>query len=109
MNARPTVEYLDTTHGEEMTELNLTDSATVLTAMTEIIEEIAGPRSVEITREAEFDANLGVDSLTMVEIIVVAEERFDITIPDSAFADLTSVGDAVDFITESVKSSKASA
>lgn len=92
-----------------MTELNLTDSATVLTAMTEIIEEIAGPRSVEITREATFDGTLGVDSLTMVEIIVVAEERFDIRIPDSAFAEMTTVGAAVDYITESVKRAKASA
>ncbi|NQU37818.1 MAG: acyl carrier protein [Actinobacteria bacterium] len=91
-----------------MTELNLTDSATVLTVMTEIIEEIAGPRPEAITRDATFDGTLGVDSLTMVEIIVVAEERFDIKIPDSAFADMTTVGQAVDFITESV-SAKASA
>lgn len=92
-----------------MTELNLTDSTTVLKTLTEVIEEIAGPRSVEITRDAAFDADLGLDSLTMVEIIVVAEERFDIKIPDSAFADMTTVGEAVDFIAESVKQAKASA
>jgi acyl carrier protein len=47
--------------------------------------------------------------LTMVEIVVVAEERFGIEIPDSAFAEMTTVGDAVDYITESVKNDKASA
>ncbi len=92
-----------------MTDVNLTDSTIVLNTLTEVIEEIAGPRSVAITREAAFDADLGLDSLTMVEIIVVAEERFDIKIPDSAFADMTTVGEAVDFITESVKAAKASA
>lgn len=92
-----------------MTDINLTDGTTVLTTLTEVIEEIAGPRSVAITREASFDADLGLDSLTMVEIIVVAEERFDIKIPDSAFAEMTTVGEAVDYITESVKAARTTA
>ena len=50
-----------------MSDINLTDSTTVLATLTEVIEEIAGPRSVAITREAAFDADLGLDSLTMVE------------------------------------------
>ena len=38
-----------------------------------------------------------------------AEERFDIKIPDSAFAEMTTVGEAVDFIIESVKAARTSA
>lgn len=92
-----------------MSDINLTDSATVLATLAEVIEEIAGPRRVAITRDATFDADLGLDSLTMVEIIVVAEERFDIRIPDSAFAEMTTVGEATDFIVDTVEKSKASA
>jgi acyl carrier protein len=90
-----------------MTEINVTDRATILVAMRDIIEEVAGPRKNPITAEATFDADLDLDSLTMVEIIVLAEEKFDVRIPDSAFGDLTTVGDAVDFIAD--KTSQASA
>lgn len=83
-----------------MSEINLTDNAAILAAMAEIIEEVAGPRKVAITPTATFDADLDLDSLTMVEIIVLAEEKFDVRIPDSAFGDLTTVGDAVDFIAD---------
>lgn len=81
-----------------MSDINLTDNAAILAGMAEIIEEIAGPRKNPIVAGATFDADLDLDSLTMVEIIVAAEERFDIRIPDSAFAELTTVGDAVEFI-----------
>jgi len=94
---------------KHMTDINLTDATTVLATLTEVIEEIAGPRSVAITRGAAFDADLGLDSLTMVEIIVVAEERFDIKIPDSAFVEMTTVGEAVDFIADSVTAARTTA
>lgn len=83
-----------------MADINLTDNSQILAAMAEIIEEVAGPRKVEITRDATFDADLDLDSLTMVEIIVLAEEKFDVRIPDAAFGELNTVGDAVDFIAE---------
>ena len=63
----------------------------------------------DVQLDKSFTEDLDVDSLAMVEIIVVAEERFDIKIPDSAFAEMTTVGEAVDFITDSVKAAKASA
>lgn len=91
-----------------MNDINLTDSNEILSGLAEIIEEIAGPRKNPIVLAASFDADLDLDSLTMVEIIVAAEERFDIRIPDAAFAELTTVGNAVDFIARSA-AEKASA
>jgi acyl carrier protein len=81
-----------------MTDINLTDTNAILGAMAEIIDEIAGPRKNPVTLEATFDQDLDLDSLTMVEIVVVAEEKFDIKIPDSAIADMKTVGDAVSYI-----------
>jgi acyl carrier protein len=36
----------------------------------------------------------------MVEVVVAAEERFDVTIPDEDVKHLKTVGDAVDYILE---------
>ena len=91
-----------------MSDINLTDTNAILAGLAEIIDEIAGPRKNPVVLEASFDADLDLDSLTMVEIIVAAEERFDIRIPDAAFAELTTVGNAVEFIARSA-AEKASA
>jgi acyl carrier protein len=39
----------------------------------------------------------------MVEVVVAAEERFGIKIPDEKVTDLATVGDAVNFIIEAAK------
>jgi acyl carrier protein len=39
----------------------------------------------------------------MVEVVVAAEERFGVKIPDEKVADLATVGDAVDFIVSAAK------
>jgi len=44
------------------------------------------------------DKDLDVDSLTMVEVVVACEERFEVRIPDEALEGLKTVGDAVDYI-----------
>ena len=45
-----------------------------------------------------FTEDLDVDSLSMVEVVVAAEERFGVKIPDDQVAGLATVGDAVNFI-----------
>ena len=49
--------------------------------------------------EAAFDKDLDIDSLTMVEVVVACEEKFGVRIPDEALEQLTTVGDAVNYIT----------
>jgi acyl carrier protein len=45
-----------------------------------------------------FTDDLDVDSLSMVEVVVAAEERFGIKIPDDEVTKMATVGDAVNFI-----------
>jgi len=73
----------------------------VLQGLTEVLEEVSGVAPEKVTREAIFDFDLDIDSLTMVEVVVACEERFDVRIPDEALEKLRTVGEAVDYITTS--------
>ncbi|MDX6288163.1 MAG: acyl carrier protein [Frankiales bacterium] len=78
-----------------MAELNDTE---ILTGMAEIIEEVTGVPAADVQPQRAFVDDLEIDSLSMVEILVAAEERFGVRIPDEAARDLRTVQDAVDFI-----------
>ena len=45
-----------------------------------------------------FTDDLDIDSISMMTIVVNAEEKFDVKIPDEEVKNLQTVGDAVDFI-----------
>ena len=70
----------------------------VLAGLTEILDEIAGIPAANVSPEKSFTDDLDVDSLSMVEVVVAAEDRFGVAIPDDAVKNLATVGDAVDFI-----------
>ena len=70
----------------------------ILTGLAEIVNEITGIKTDRVTAGASFVDDLDVDSLSMVEVAVAAEERFGVRIPDEALAKLKTVGDAVAFI-----------
>ena len=70
----------------------------VLTGLAEVLEEVSGVPAEKVTRDASFENDLEVDSLTMVEVVVACEERFGVRIPDEALEQLKTVGDAVQFI-----------
>ena len=70
----------------------------IRTGMAEIIEEITGTPAADVTMEKAFVDDLEIDSLSMVEILVAAEERFGVSIPDEAARDLRTVRDAVEYI-----------
>lgn len=72
--------------------------AEVLTGIKEIVEEVAGIPAASVEMEKNFTDDLDVDSLSMVEVVVAAEERFGVKIPDDQVSDLATVGDAVNFI-----------
>ena len=42
--------------------------------------------------------DLDIDSISMMTIVVNAEEKFEVTIPDEEVKNLKTVGDAVEFI-----------
>ncbi|MFT4009084.1 MAG: acyl carrier protein [Nocardioidaceae bacterium] len=73
-------------------------AAEITTELAEIVNEIAGVDVADVTAEKSFVDDLDVDSLSMVEIVVAAEEKFGVRIPDDEVKNLTTVGDAVSFI-----------
>ena len=70
----------------------------ILPALAEIVREITGIKPELVVPEASFTDDLDVDSLSMVEVAVAAEERFGVRIPDADLAKLKTVGDAVSYI-----------
>jgi acyl carrier protein len=70
----------------------------ILQGLAEIVEEIAGVDAGEVTSEKSFVDDLDIDSLSMVEIAVQAEDKFGVKIPDDQLAELKTVGDAVGYI-----------
>ena len=70
----------------------------ILADLAEIVEEVAGVDKDDVQLDKSFTGDLDVDSLTMVEVVVAAEEKFSVKIPDDAVKDLSTVGDAVSYI-----------
>jgi acyl carrier protein len=70
----------------------------ILQGFAEIVEEIAGVDAAEVTSDKSFVDDLDIDSLSMVEIAVQAEDKFGVKIPDDQLAELKTVGDAVSYI-----------
>jgi len=66
--------------------------------LAEILEEVAGVQPDDVSEEKTFTDDLDVDSLSMVEVVVAAEEKFGVKIPDNEVQNLKTVGDAVSFI-----------
>ncbi|MGC5627020.1 acyl carrier protein [Georgenia sp. Z1344] len=70
----------------------------VLTGLAEIVNEETGLPVEDVKPEASFTDDLDVDSLSMMTIATLAEERFSVTIPDDEVANLKTVQDAVKYI-----------
>ncbi|GAB6278617.1 MAG: Acyl carrier protein [Bacteroidetes bacterium 38_7] len=58
----------------------------------------------ELTPDASFTNDLGADSLDTVEMIMDFEKEFNISIPDDQAEKISTVGEAIKFIEESLKS-----
>ncbi|MCG8916873.1 acyl carrier protein [Actinokineospora sp. PR83] len=72
--------------------------AQILEGLAEIVEEVAGVSPDDVTADKSFVDDLDIDSLSMVEIAVQAEDRFGVKIPDDELANLKTVGDAVTYV-----------
>ncbi len=72
----------------------------ILAGLGEIVEEIAGVPAEEVTPGKSFADDLDLDSLSMVEIAVAAQDRFGVEIPDDQLKDLTTVQDVVNYVSK---------
>jgi acyl carrier protein len=65
-----------------------------------IIVEKLGVDAKQVNPEASFTNDLGADSLDTVELIMEFEKEFKIQIPDEDAEKITTVGDAINYLTE---------
>lgn len=76
----------------------MADKNEILAGLAEIVNEETGLETEEVQPEKSFTEDLDIDSISMMTIVVNAEEKFDVKIPDEEVKNLSTVGDAVDFI-----------
>ena len=65
-----------------------------------IIKQLAVKDEKTVTKDANFTKDLKADSLDVVELIMVFEEQFDLTIEDEVAGKMVTVQDVVNFILE---------
>jgi len=73
----------------------------IRTGLADIVNEVAGIPTDDVQLDKSFTDDLDVDSLSMVEVVVAAEEKFGVKIPDDEVKNLQTVGDAVAYIERS--------
>lgn len=66
--------------------------------LTKIICEHTGNNDITITEDTVLIADLGLNSLDLVNLACIVEDEFDIEIPDRAIKDFKTIGDVIDFI-----------
>jgi len=74
-------------------------SQELLATFTEVLTEEFGVPADEITAEATFEA-LGLDSLDVVELTLVLEEKIGVKLEDEELEDVRTVQDAIDKVKE---------
>ena len=72
----------------------------IFEAVKEIIADVLSLEADSITMESNLIDDLGADSLDAVQIVMAAEDRFEITVEDEDIEKMTTVGDIVDYIQE---------
>ena len=66
--------------------------------LTKIICEHTGNNDITITEDTVLIADLGLNSLDLVNLACIVEDEFNIEIPDRAIKDFKTVGDVIAFI-----------
>jgi acyl carrier protein len=70
----------------------------ILTGLAEIVNDVTGIPAADVQPDKAFTDDLDIDSLSMVEVVVAAEEKFGVRIPDEDVKTLVTVADAVAYI-----------
>ncbi|MFQ3584625.1 MAG: acyl carrier protein [Cyanobacteriota bacterium] len=72
----------------------------VYSRVRKIVSEQLGVEDGKVTPEANFQNDLGADSLDTVELVMAFEEEFNLEIPDEDAEGIATVQDAVDYISK---------
>ena len=68
-----------------------------------IVAEQLGVNEADIKNESSFVDDLGADSLDTVELVMALEEEFECEIPDEEAEKITTVQQAIDYVTNNLK------
>ena len=72
----------------------------VLAGLAELVNEETGLATDAVQLDKSFSNDLDIDSISMMTIVVNAEDKFGVTIPQEEVANLKTVNDAVSYITD---------
>ena len=68
-----------------------------------IVAEQLGVNEADIKNESNFVDDLGADSLDTVELVMALEDEFECEIPDEDAEKITTVQQAIDYVTANIK------
>jgi acyl carrier protein len=69
-------------------------------AVLDILAEQLGVPEAQLKPDAQLAQGLGADSLTLVEITMALEERFNLSIPDEVWERVSTVADVFEVLAE---------
>lgn len=72
----------------------------MLEKLTQIIRENTGNNEIVISEDTILLSDLGLNSLDLLNLVCIAEDEFDIEIPDRVVWQFKTVGDVIKFIVE---------
>jgi acyl carrier protein len=72
----------------------------ILAGLAELVAEETSLPAADVQPEKSFVDDLDIDSLSMMTIVVNAQDKFNVEIPDEAVTELKTVADAVAYITK---------
>ena len=72
----------------------------IMEQITEILVETFSLEPEEVTADARLEADLGINSLELADLILLCEEKFDIEIGDDVIHKFITVGDVAEYLSE---------
>lgn len=72
----------------------------VLAGLAELVNDETGISPDAVLMDKSFTDDLDIDSISMMTIVVNAEDKFGVKIPDEKVSELITVADAVNYITD---------
>ncbi len=74
------------------------DRSELASRLTQVLVDELGLDADKITEQANFEEDLEVDSLGVVELLMALEDEFDVKIPDEDAENIHTVGQAIDLV-----------
>ena len=65
---------------------------------TRILEEVAKVDRAKVAQDKRLREDLGIDSLSLIEVAVAAEDEFGVPLPDEDLERLQTVGEVIDYV-----------